>query len=126
MKPQVVLVLGTYANRNLIELLFNIGFSPLVREDVQGALAKLRHEKFAAIVVDRKYANADVLEFVLNVRDIDEQIPVVVLGKLTDEAVHNTLKNQNWTTVVEEIENTDKLAEKLEQILTRLEANKND
>lgn len=126
MRSQAVLVLGTYANRNLIEVLFNIGFSPLVREDIQGALTKLRHEQFTAIVVDRKYANTDVLEFVLNVRDIDKEIPVVVLGKLTDEAVHRTLQNQNQTIVVEEIGNTEKLAEKLEQILTSPEGSIND
>lgn len=125
MRTQAVLVLGTYANRNLIDELFNIGFSPLVREDIQAALDKLRHEQFAAIIVDGKHVNADVLEFTLNVRDINEELPVVVLGKLANKTVRKTLLSQEHTIVLEETANADKLVEQLEQILISCEG-KND
>ena len=121
MRSQSVLVLGTYANKGLIDILLGIGLTPLVRENIQGVLDKLRHEQFGAIVVDQRYANPDVLELVLNVRDIDERIPVVVLGKLSDEAVRKTLASQRQTMVVEDTADGNKLAGRLEQILTGLE-----
>lgn len=121
MRSQSVLVLGTYANKGLIDILLGIGLAPLVRENIQGVLDKLRHEKFGAILVDQRYANPDVLELVLNVRDIDERVPVVVLGKLSDEAVRKTLASQKQTIVVEDTADGNKLAGRLEQILTSLE-----
>ena len=121
MRSQSVLVLGTYANKGLIDILLGIGLAPLVRENIQGVLDKLRHEQFGAIVVDQRYANPDVLELVLNVRDVDERIPVVVLGKLSDEAVRKTLASQKQTIVVEDTVDGNKLAGRLEQILTSLE-----
>jgi len=121
MGSQAVLVLGTYANKGLIDVLFGIGLAPLVRGDIQGIVDKLRHEQFGAIVVDQRYANTDVLELILNVRDVDEQIPVVVLGKLNDEAVRKTLASQKQTTIVEDTEGDNKLAGRLKQILTSLE-----
>ncbi len=54
-------------------------------------------------------------------RDIDEQIPVVVLGKLTDETVRKTLAGQKHITIVENTEDGNKLAGKLEEVLTSLE-----
>jgi len=121
MRSQAVLVLGDYANKGLIDILFGIGLAPLVRENIQGVLDKLRHEQFGAIVVDQKYANPDVLELVLNVQDIDEQATVVVLGKLNDEAIRQTLASQKQTIVVENTEDVNKLAGRLEEILTSLE-----
>ena len=121
MRSQSVLVLGTYTNKGLIDILFGIGLAPLVRENIQGVLDKLRHEQFGAIVVDQRYANPDVLELILNVRDIDEQIPVVVLGKLSDETVRKTLASQKQTIVVEDTADGNKLAGRLEEILTSLE-----
>ncbi len=118
MRSQAVLVLGSYANCDLIELFFSAGFSPLVREDIQGALDKLRYEQFAAVVVDQVCAKADVLEFILNVRDIDEQIPVVVLGPLKDETITKMLLNQNHTVVLREVESSAKLTKELERILS--------
>ena len=121
MRSQAVLVLGDYANKGLIDILFGIGLAPLVRENIQGVLDKLRHEQFGAIVVDQKYANPDVLELVLNVQDIDEQATVVVLGKLNDEAIRQTLASQKQTIIVEDTEDSNTLAGKLEEILTSLE-----
>ena len=121
MRSQAVLVLGAYANKGLIDILFGIGLAPLVRENIQGVLDKLRHEQCAAVIVDCRYANIDILELVLNVRDIDEQTPVVVLGKLNDEAVRKTLAGQKQAIVVEDTADGNKLAGRLEQILTSLE-----
>jgi len=119
MRSQAVLVLGTYANKSLIDVLLGIGLVPLVRGDIESILDKLRHDQFGAVLVDGRYANTDVLELILNVRDVDEQIPVVVLGKLSDEAVRKTLAAQKQTTLVEDAADSGKLAERLENILMK-------
>jgi DNA-binding NarL/FixJ family response regulator len=121
MKSQSVLVLGTYANKGLVDIILGIGLVPLVKGNIQDVLDKLRHEQFGAIVVDQRYANPDVLEFILNVRDIDKQIPVVVLGKLSDEAVRKTLAGQRQTMIVEDTADGNKLAARLEEIFASLE-----
>lgn len=123
MKSQSVLVLGTYKNEGLVDALLDIGLAPLVRENIQSVLDKVRHERFGAIVVDQRYADIDVLELILNVRDVDEQIPVVVIGKLNDEAVRKTLAGQRRTTIIEDVEDGE-LTEKLERVIMSLEGRK--
>ena len=117
MNLQAVLVLGNHANRDLVEVLSSIGFEPQVRGSMQHCLDKLRHEKFAAILIDRKFTRADVLEFILNARDIDEKVPVVVIGYGTDEKYDRKIAKQDRTIILSEVESEDKLAEKLAQVL---------
>ena len=121
MKSQAVLVLGTYANKDLVDILLSIGLAPLVRENIQGVLDKVRHEQFGAIVVDQRHANIDVLELILNVRDVDGRIPVVVLGKLRDEAIRKTLASQKQIKVVGDTKDGQKLAGRLGEIFASLE-----
>lgn len=119
MNSQAVLVLGNHANRDLVEVLSNIGFAPQVWGSMQHSLDKLQHEKFAAILVDRKFTHADVLEFILNVRDIDKNISVVVIGPAKDERIDRTILKQERTIVLSEVESKDRFAEKLSQALNR-------
>jgi len=119
MNSQAVLVLGNHANRDLVEVLSGLGFASQVWGSVQHSLDKLRHEKFAAILVDRKFTHADVLEFILNVRDIDKNISVVVIGPAKDERIDRTILKQDHTIILREFESRDRLAEKLAQALNR-------
>jgi len=119
MNSQAVLVLGNHANRNLVEVLSGLGFAPQVWGSMKHSLDKLRHEKFAAILVDRKFTHADVLEFILNVRDIDKNISVVVIGPAKDERIDRTILKQDHTIILREFESRDRLAEKLAQALNR-------
>jgi DNA-binding NtrC family response regulator len=123
MNSETVLLLSSNRKKGLLDVLQNIGLEPLLRENIQGILEKLRHENYAAIVVDSRNANIDVLELVLNVRDIDGQIPVVVLGKLNDQAVRRTLESQKQATVIENTRDWKKLEEDLAQIMTDIEIN---
>ncbi len=121
MNSQAVLVLGNHANKDLVEVLSSIGFAPQVWGSMQHSLDKLRHEKFAAILVDLKFTHADVLEFILNVRDIDKEVPVVVVGTVEDERIDRTIVKQARTRVLTEIENRDRFVEKLARALNRSE-----
>lgn len=123
MNSQIVLVLGNHANRDLVEVLSGLGFASQVWGSMQHSLDKIRHQKFTAILVDQKFTKADVLEFILNVRDIDKKVPVVVIGNGTDEKIRRKISKQENTRVLDEVENSDKLAEKLEQVLNTLSKN---
>ena len=123
MKSQIVLVLGNIANRDLIEVLSGLGFASQVWGSMQHSLEKIRHQKFTAILVDQKFTHADVLEFILNVRDIDKKVPVVVIGNGVDENITQKIAKQDHTTILSEVESNDKLTEKLEQVLNTLSKN---
>lgn len=118
MKPTAVLVLGTRESKGLVEVLFDVGFTPIVRQRMQAVLEKLRPGLFAAIIVDRNHVDVDVLEFVLNVRDIDEQTPIVVIGQATDTQNDQALLSQRRIFLLGEFDAPDRLANELEQVLT--------
>lgn len=117
MNSQAVLVLGNHANRDLLEVVRSIGLVPQLWGSVQHSLDKLRHGRFAAVCVDRKSTHADVLEFILNVRDIDAAVPVVVVGSDADERIDRKIARQDRTEVLPEVENRDELAEELAQAI---------
>lgn len=117
----MVLVLGRYADWRLMDAFYNLGLSVLVRETIEAALDRLRHERCAAVVVDRKYTDADILEFVLNVRDVDNDIPVIVIGPLREQAVRKTLDRQDSTITIDEVEDAGALTERLRAVLDNRE-----
>lgn len=119
MNSQAVLVLGNHARRDLVEVLSGLGFASQVRGSMQHSLDKLRHEKFAAVLVDLEFTRADVLEFILNVRDIDKEVPVVVIGTVKDERIDRMIVKQAHTRVLTEVENRDRFVEKLARALNR-------
>lgn len=90
-----VLVLGTDAEEQLMETLFECGLVPIVRTEMMEALSKLRHESFAAILVDRDHIDADALEFTLNVRDMNDDIPIIVVGESDAASEDTALEQQN-------------------------------
>jgi hypothetical protein len=57
----------------------------------------------------------DVLEFILNVRDINRDIPVVVIGPARNERIDREIMRQDYTIILKGHEVGDKLAKKLAQ-----------
>ena len=116
MRSHAVLTLGSYDNKELIDTLYGIGLSPLVQDSTSNALNKLRHDRFSAIIVDVKNAKDDVLELLCNIRDINEEITVVVLG-LKDHTVQEALLTLKRVIIIEDTSNENELAGRLEKIL---------
>ena len=119
MNSQPVLILGDHARVDLVKVLSSIGFAPQVRGSMQHCLEKLRQEKFAAILVDREFTRADVLEFILNVRDIDEDTPILVIGPPGTERIEKAILKQGYTALMSEPESEGRLADKLAEILSK-------
>ncbi|MCF7854633.1 MAG: hypothetical protein K9N51_07545 [Candidatus Pacebacteria bacterium] len=81
MKANNVLVLGSDGSGELVEELFNGGFDPVAKETISQAVDSLRHDAYAAVVIDRTHSAADIIECVLNLRDVDADIPVLTIGR---------------------------------------------
>ncbi len=113
MNSQTVLVLGNHANRELVKTLSHVGFVPQVWGSMRHSLDKLLHQRFAAVIVDQKFTNADVLEFILNVRDINQQIPVVVIGSGGDERIDGKISRLSRTIILNGSGQDDELGERL-------------
>jgi CheY-like chemotaxis protein len=72
------------------------------------ALNTLRHDDFAAIIIDKKSVEIDTLEFILNVWDVYAQIPVIVLYE-SNEANDDldVLNRQKVFQLTDDIEDVD-------------------
>jgi hypothetical protein len=100
MNSTAVLVLSDGNAHDVVGTLFDIGFEPLVTASMEHALARLRRERFAAVFVDPRSVSIDALEFVLNARDIDPDVPVVVVGTPPDGSEHRILETQRKVHIV--------------------------
>jgi FixJ family two-component response regulator len=124
MNSEAVLVLGNHANGDLVQTLLSAGFVPQMWGSTLHSLEKLRRRRFAAVIVDRKFTHADVLEFILNVRDIKQQIPVVVIGRGKDERIDAKIRRQHRTMILNGSKRDNTLGEKLVHAL-RMNENAN-
>jgi DNA-binding NtrC family response regulator len=114
-----MLVLGHHGRRDLLEALCRIGIEPEVRGSVPGALERLRRGRLMAVLVDRQFARADALEFVLNVRDIEAELPVIVAGAADDESVDRRLRQQTYTVIIDERQDMDRLSRRIARAIER-------
>jgi len=82
-----------------------------MRNNMYKAISLLRHEQFKAIFLKDIESKMDALEFVLNVRDFYESIPVIVLGVSSKSEKY--LKKLSNVHVAQE----DKCIDKLHQLV---------
>lgn len=111
-----VLVLGAEHQSTLIELLFDMGVVPIMRKKMLPALDRIRHEDFDAVFLDHNHGDVDALEFVLNVRDYDSELPVVVMGGLSNTR-ENQLLNSMQPVFLLKGSTTEDLEDQIQRIL---------
>ncbi|MFQ6104903.1 MAG: hypothetical protein ACE5OP_11535 [Candidatus Glassbacteria bacterium] len=58
---------------------------------LQQAMATMRHDKYTAIVFIPQEMDVDALEFVLNVRDLDAGVPIVIVDKSKETRTNGVL-----------------------------------
>lgn len=83
------------------EMLNRIGMRQIHINNTIEALRELRRTRFNAIIIDRDQAAFDTLEFVLNVRDLEPSIPIVILADSLDQASANALESQPQTLLLQ-------------------------
>jgi FixJ family two-component response regulator len=113
MQSKGLLILGSHRSQEYVEALANIGFVPEVWGSVRHSLDKVRRRRLSGVVVDRKFTHADVLEFILNVRDINRTIPVVVIGSGKNKRIEGKISKQDRTVVLSESDRGQELAKEL-------------
>jgi DNA-binding NtrC family response regulator len=59
------------------------------------AITAMHHGKFAVIVLDPQAVNVDALEFVLNARDFDAEVPIVIMGKSKRTSTNGVLSHMS-------------------------------
>lgn len=102
-QSKTVLIVGTDAHSKLAEKLFRKGFILLFRKRMFQALRTLRQDKFDAIFIDAAHAEVDVLEFILNVRDIHQDIAIYLVGKPGNDAENRVILNQENTFLLDRL-----------------------
>ena len=106
-RKAIVMVMGSRRSRPLLEALDKAGVRPALEQSMPKALAALEQNRVAAVVVDRARVDVDALEFVLNVRDVDSRLPVLIVGRSDDRKSDATLAAQNGTHLVDEPDSYD-------------------
>ncbi|MBD3257984.1 hypothetical protein GF377_06090 [candidate division GN15 bacterium] len=88
----VVVVLEDRDHRNLSRVLTQWGYSMIVVDDMIKALDRIDHYDLAAAIVN--HDDMDALEFVLNVRELDETLPVIIIGSQLEQDVEQVLRER--------------------------------
>jgi DNA-binding NtrC family response regulator len=114
-----VLVLGSERNKAFAQMLREIGIAPTFVRTLEGVVHALRHMKAAAVLVDRNQGGADDLELVLNVRDLDPEIPIILIGATRGDRADEILSSQQATYLIRKPMNSKSLAGDLEGLAKR-------
>ncbi len=109
-----VLLLGSNMKNRIINSIFDMGYTPILRDKMNEAFYKIRHDNFKAILIDRDRVEIDALEFILNVRDIDQDIPIIVFGKPVKAYNDHLLQKQENVFLLPQ--NTEQLKKDLNNI----------
>ena len=116
-QENLIIVLTGEELDHLARSVINLGYQVLIVENMQQALNKMHYFEFsAAIIVAGK--KIDPLEFVLNARDIDDGLPIIVVDYIEDSRVKEKLLRLPDVSVLES--NSDELEKELSQSLRDL------
>jgi CheY-like chemotaxis protein len=89
----VIVILEGTDCRNLARLLPRWGYSIIVVDNMMNALYRVDHHDLAAVIMDGNEV-VDALEFVLNVREIDETLPIIIIRPSMAEDVRQVLRER--------------------------------
>jgi len=119
MDSQKVLILGHHARRELSLALERLGFTPEVRGSMMNCLKMLKSMHAAAVVMDCDFTHADELEFLLNVRDIDGAVTVVMVGRHQTEVIEQAVLSHRNTFWIDRHGTTPEMTEQLAPLLSK-------
>lgn len=83
MRSDAVLIIGNELREELLEAFFEAGLTAVARPASVDTFARVRQRSYDALIIDEGDPERDVLEVVLNIRDYDEKVPIIVLGAKT-------------------------------------------
>ena len=119
MGSDTVLLLESKRNDELRKLFVGLGVEPMVCTSIQDVLSKLRHEQFMAVIFDSDQLYVDALELVLNIRDVNNNIPVIVIGQSKDMGDCHTLLSIGRTYIIDREGVVDGISKRLGKRLSK-------
>ncbi len=91
---KALVLVGSEERTVLMDTLSEMGFHVYTSGSIQEALGEIHHHDFTSVIIDHDNDEVDPLELVLNVREIDGKVPVIVLGESKEQGANHVLSNQ--------------------------------
>lgn len=111
-----MLVLASERNRAFAQMLSKLKLVPTFVTSLEGVVHAIRHMQAKAVLVDRTQGSTDDLELVLNVRDLDPKIPIILIGSSRVDRADEILAGQTGTFLIHKPINSSSLAPELKKV----------
>lgn len=92
MDKSTILIISSNVPPNLLDIVIQRGNDPVVTQDLTEIVEKLSRNHYSAVVVDLDHTCTDPLEVVLTARDIDPEVPILVLGTSLDTPIATAME----------------------------------
>ncbi len=115
-EKESVLVISMTTRGVVARAAVKCGYAVTTVRDVPESVDCLRKRKYRAVLVDLDASDLDPLELVLNVRDFDAAVPIVVMASLWDAANITSLGTQPRTMLVAKSDNVADLSRDLARL----------
>ena len=89
-----VLTIEGAGSSRLQSLFRQWGYNPTSTQSMWTAVSAIRSKRFSAVIIDLHRIIDDILELVLSIRDVNEVVPIVVVGEPADDQVKRALQNR--------------------------------
>lgn len=86
---------------------------------MRAALQRVRGGNVAGVLVPRGHTGLDILELVLNIRDVDSSMPILIVSGATE--MDNTIVAVGRAVLLERAEGAERVAAEVEQVLAGCE-----
>jgi two-component SAPR family response regulator len=80
-----ILIISDDENSEIIKTLNRRKMVTVIRRTILTAMDFLRYNDVSAIIIDKKHRDVDILEFSLNIRDINKLTPIFIINEPFDE-----------------------------------------
>jgi DNA-binding response OmpR family regulator len=77
-----ILIISDDENSEIIKTLNRRKMVTVIRRTILTAMDFLRYNDVSAIIIDKKHRDVDILEFSLNIRDINKVTPIFIINHL--------------------------------------------
>jgi hypothetical protein len=79
-----ILIISDDENSLLVRRMGKMHFLPLVRKSTMAAIDLLKRHEISVVIVDRIPGIVDPIEFILNIRDFNTEIPIFLPDQIID------------------------------------------
>ncbi len=74
-----LLLLSNDEKSDLVDDLFNLGYTIYVRNNINDIIKIMRHHSYFAALIDHNSVEVDVLESILTIRDFYPELPIIII-----------------------------------------------